>query len=75
MCDAVSVYGLVTAQIIDRLGNRDGVRFERKCNPRWLKSLVQRGLLRRIDGALDGRVHDITDKGREFADRILQRTP
>jgi putative zinc finger/helix-turn-helix YgiT family protein len=61
------------AKILDRFGDRDGPRWMGDVEPYWINRLVQRGFLKPLVRPTLGRNHDITDAGREFADRVLNR--
>jgi DNA-binding transcriptional regulator YiaG len=62
------------ARIIDRFGNPNGVRWMTSVDPFWIDRLIHRKFLRPPDVARRRRFHEITDAGREFADRVLKRT-
>lgn len=59
------------AKILDRFGDRDGPRWMGDVEPYWIDRLVQRRFLKTLDRRIRGRDYDITDAGREFAERVL----
>ena len=69
----VDAEDVALAKILDRFGDRDGPRWMEDVEPYWIDRLVQRGFIKTLDRRTRERGYDITDTGREFADRVLAR--
>lgn len=69
----VDAEDVALAKILDRFGDRDGPSYLGDVEPYWVNRLVERRFLKPLGRSTLGRSHDITDAGREFADRVLSR--
>lgn len=62
------------AMILDRVfGDPDGQAWLGKVESYRIERLIERRFLKPLDRPILGRKHDITNLGREFADRVLDR--
>lgn len=61
------------AKILDRISDADGPRYMGDVGRYWIDRLIERRFLKPLAASTAGRRYDVTDAGRAFADKILNR--